>query len=114
MACCTPSTSVSTRDGVVPAPRLGASEFLAIDVVAPDGLAHLERVVGLLRVRGPRVDRVTSDLSGPRATITVWGDDLHGGCPDALVVRRLERLPGVLDVRVGHRPAPLGTFGQEC
>ncbi|MFC5061861.1 hypothetical protein [Actinomycetospora atypica] len=85
---------------LVELPDLTAVDHLVLEVDGRQGLAHLDRVVGLLRGRRHPVAGLSCDLDGDLARIVVWGEDLHGGDDDALVVRRLERLPGVLAVRV--------------
>ena len=81
-------------------------DHLVVEVESRQGLMHLERVVGLLRGRRHPVTGLSCDLDGDLARIVVWGEGLHGGDDDALVVRRLERLPGVLAVRVETGTAP--------
>jgi hypothetical protein len=73
-------------------------DVLTVHVDPAQGLTNLERVVGLLRGRRHPVASVSARLDADVATVVVSGVDLHGGDPDALVVRRLERLPGVLAV----------------
>lgn len=82
--------------GTAPAP-----DVLVVEAEGHDGLTHLERVVGLLRGRRHPVDGLRSRLDAGRAVVVVWGENLHGGDAEALVVRRLARLPGVLAVRLG-------------
>ena len=92
---------------LVELPDLTATvDHLVVEVDGRQGLIHLERVVGLLRGRRHPVAGLSCDLDGEHARIVVWGEDLHGGDDDALVVRRLERLPGVLAVQVETGTAP--------
>jgi hypothetical protein len=82
-------------------------DVLTVHVDPDQGLTNLERVVGLLRGRRHPVASVSARLDADVATVVVSGADLHGGDPDALVVRRLERLPGVLAVFLGtSEPSP--------
>lgn len=82
-------------------------DVLTVHVDPAQGLINLERVVGLLRGRRHPVASVSARLDAEVATVVVSGVDLHGGDPDALVVRRLERLPGVLAVFLGATdPSP--------
>jgi hypothetical protein len=76
---------------------------VVLDLDPHDALAYVERVVGLLRVRGPEVDHFTCDLREDRAVMVLWGTALHGGNADATVLRRLARMPGVLSVGIGTK-----------
>lgn len=83
----------------------GALERVVVELDPRHGLAHLERVVSLLRGRNHPVAGLSTDLRGESARVAVWGHDLHAGDPDALVLRRLHRLPGVLAAYIGPTQA---------
>ncbi|MDL5156140.1 hypothetical protein [Actinomycetospora termitidis] len=75
-------------------------ERVVVEFDARAGLSELERIVGLLRGRRHPVVGLESDLTGESAVVAIWGPGLHGGDDDALVLRRLRRLPGVLHARI--------------
>ena len=106
MTCPTAPTAVRPASPPPTRGRPAAVDRLVVEVDARDGLAHLERVVCLLRGRRHPVAGLSSDLSGDLATIAVWGDGLHGGDEDAVVMLRLRRLPGVLSAWIEPGPAP--------
>lgn len=89
-------------------PHLDQSQLdvLTVSLDPPDGLAHVARVVGLLRGRGHPVTSLRVDLGAAAVTVVLTGPGLHGGDPAALVVRRLQRLPGVLGVALDRVTPP--------
>jgi hypothetical protein len=85
-----------------------AYDTLTISVSSYELLAVAERIIGTLRHRRYNVEHVSISVDANSGTIMITGRALHGGDRNAMIVRRLRRLPGVVSVALADREsAPL-------
>jgi hypothetical protein len=82
--------------------RTVEGDVVIVDIDGRDGLAQLERIVGMLRRGRYPVSEVSAKFGPDVATVAICGPELHKGDADTLVLRRLSCLPRVTAVR---RPA---------
>jgi acetolactate synthase regulatory subunit len=81
--------------------------FVTISINSGDLLAIVERIVGMLRHRRYSIAYMSVNFDANTETIVISGRTLHDDNQDAMIVRRLRRLPGVISVVLaGPESAP--------